>query len=137
MEQVKHDPASSFELCVAIVDAHLEMDLPERVDQELRRLLQRRVVSAVLFRSTVRGDETAGSDLDLCCIVQHEAKRDAVRAALEKSAARLRETYGVSVAPIYFTVAEARHKRSSALLKDIVSNGRLIAGQAIREVING
>jgi predicted nucleotidyltransferase len=115
----------------------VEVDLPERFGQELRRLLQRCVVSAVLFGSTVRGDETPGSDLDLCCIVQDEAKRDAVRTALGKSARRLRETYGVGIAPIYLTVAEARRKRSSALLKDIVSNGRLIAGKAIREVISG
>jgi len=115
----------------------LEVDLPERVGQELRRLLRQHVVSAVLFGSTARGDEKPGSDLDLCCIVHDEAKKDAVRTALEKSTTRLREAYGVGIAPIYFTVAEARRKRSSALLRDIMSDGRVITGKGIREVIDG
>jgi predicted nucleotidyltransferase len=115
----------------------LEIDLPERVDRELRHILQRRVVSTTLFGSTARGDEKPGSDLDLCCIVQDEPKEDAVRTALEKSATHLRETYGVGIAPIFFTVAEARRKRSSGLLRKIMSEGRVITGKAIREVING
>jgi predicted nucleotidyltransferase len=115
----------------------VEVDLPERVDRELRHLLQRRVISAVLFGSTARGDEKPGSDLDLCCIVQDEAKEDAVRNALGKSATHLRETYGVSIAPVFFTVAEARRRRSSGLLRRIASEGRVVAGKTLREAIDG
>lgn len=114
----------------------LEVDLPERVAHELRRILRRRVVSAVLFGSTAREEEKPGSDLDLCCIVKEEETAEAVRTILEESATHLRETYGVRIVPIIFTVAEARRKRSSDLLRSIMSEGRVIAGKAIREVLD-
>ena len=115
----------------------LERELPEQVENEMRSLLSRHVVSAVLFGSTARGEEKPGSDMDLCCIVRGEPEKEKVRTALERSNTRLRDTFGIRISPIFFTVDEVRRKRASALVRQMVNDGRVMVGKTLREVLHG
>jgi predicted nucleotidyltransferase len=105
--------------------------------RDLASVLRKRVVSAVIFGSMTRGEEGPGSDLDLCCIVRNDRQMETARESLEKAAGRFRQSYGIHIAPIYFTVEALRRKRRALLVKQLLDDGQLIAGIALRKVLHG
>ena len=116
---------------------HSERQFPEALFTTLAAILKSPLVSAVVFGSVAKREETPLSDLDLCCIVNTEKQKDAVREKLDGEAASLYRKFGVRVALLLFTVKEFRAKSKSRLVKDIVDHGRLIAGKNLKVVLNG
>ncbi len=114
-----------------------ERQFPEVLFTTLAAVLKSPVVSAVVFGSVAKREETPLSDLDLCCIVNTEKQKDAVREKLDREAASLDRKFGVRVALLLFTVEEFRAKSKSRLVKDIVDHGRLITGKDLKGVLNG
>jgi predicted nucleotidyltransferase len=115
----------------------IERELPDRLGRDLASILHKKVVVAVIFGSAARGEAVPDSDLDLCCVVRNEQQKDAVRSALERASATLQHVYGVRVAPLYFSVEEFRRKRTSRLVKQILDDGQLVAGTALKAVLRG
>ncbi len=116
---------------------HSERQFPEVLFTTLAAILKSPVVSAVVFGSVAKREETPLSDLDLCCIVNTEKQKDAVREKLDGEAASLDRKFGVRVALLLFTVEEFRAKLKSRLVKDIVDHGKLLTGKDLRGILNG
>lgn len=101
----------------------------------LSNVLRSKTVSVTVFGSTARHEETALSDLDICCIVKTENDKEQARLRLNRDAARLYREFGVKVAPVFFTVAEAKTRKNAGLLKRIVKEGKLLSGKKLKEVV--
>jgi predicted nucleotidyltransferase len=103
----------------------------------LAATLKRPVISAVMFGSVVKQEETPLSDLDLCCIVSAEEQKEAIRELLNTEAATLYRKFGIKLAPLLFTVEEFRKRSKSPLVKDIVEHGTLVVGRNPKALLNG
>ena len=101
----------------------------------LASLLKKNVVSAVIFGSTARGEETATSDLDVCCIVENDKRKENVRSLLDGKSSQLHDEFGIRLSPIFFTVSEAKGKKNSSLFKKIVKEGKRLVGKKLEAVI--
>jgi predicted nucleotidyltransferase len=113
-----------------------ERHFPESVTTDLAGILKSRVLSAVLFGSVARQEETSLSDLDLCCIVRAEKEKDAVREILNAKAPELYQKFGVKIAPILFTLRELRKKSKTQLVKGIIREGRVVVGKSPTVLVN-
>ncbi len=74
-----------------------ERQLPEELVNFLGREIERRapwVFSAYLFGSSVRGEMTRTSDIDLAVVVPDPGKKDETELALERVADAIRERFG-------------------------------------------
>jgi predicted nucleotidyltransferase len=107
------------------------------VEETLAALLSRHVVSAVIFGSVARHEEVPGSDLDLCCVTRTPADKDRIREAVSRQAPMLMQRYGVNLTPLLFTVTEFRRKAGTKLVKNIVSEGVVIAGISPGRTLHG
>lgn len=109
--------------------ARLVRECPER----------KRILGVAVFGSAARGDDAPGSDLDVLLLVAAERDRDAALDALLAGAERLRTTFGVRLAPMCWTLAEARRGARSrrepwlGILRDAVT----VSGPALRDLLLG
>jgi predicted nucleotidyltransferase len=102
-----------------------------RLMGELRTGLKNVVVSAVLYGSVARREETAESDLDVCCIVGTGKEKKPLRDQLDRLSSTLRDRFGVRLSPIIFTRKEFRSQTSSSLVHDLASHGIVICGDPL------
>lgn len=118
---------------------HSERQFPEVISSVLAAILKRSVVSAVIFGSVARREETAESDLDLCCIVKTEGQKETVRELLNNKSSDLYRRFGIKVAPVLLTVGEFRKKEKSnnRLIRSILAEHRVIVGKNLKRVIRG
>ena len=113
-----------------------ERQFPEVVFVTLSAILRTAVVSAFVFGSVARKEETAQSDLDLCCIVKAEKHKEAVRTLLDKESSGLYKKFGIKLAPLFFTIDEFRKKAKTRnrLVRSVLANNRVIAGRHLRRL---
>jgi predicted nucleotidyltransferase len=114
-----------------------EKNFPEAIASALTKLLRRRVISAVIFGSVARQEETPQSDLDLCCIVHDRRRQDSVRELLQSRASAIYRDFGIKIAPLILTVAEIKAKSKTSVVRDIVRSGKLLTGRRFEELIRG
>lgn len=114
-----------------------EKQFEEETFTFLANFLKGKVVSAIIFGSTARQEETPVSDLDICCIVKGEKQKEVVRSLINEKSPGLYREFGVKVAPMFLTVSEARAKRKAPLLKRIAKEGRLLTGDTWEDLIGG
>lgn len=112
-----------------------ERRFSEALKDELSASLTKWIVAAVVFGSSAKGEETAQSDYDLCCVVAKEGDKEVVGDVVRGQAAELLRVYGVKIAPLIFTVEEFKKRARTQLGKEILRNGKLVAGQEIKKVI--
>lgn len=114
-----------------------EEGLRASLERALGDILQPLVVSAFIFGSVARGEESPDSDLDLCCITPTGMAKEQVRVALHDAASDLRRRFAVRVSPLFMTRTEFRARASSATVKAILSEGICIAGHDPRKHVHG
>ena len=114
-----------------------EQKFPEAVRLMLSACLDGHVLSAVIFGSTARNDETAESDLDLCCIVKSKDQEEMVRTTLASEAQALGQQFGVKLAPLIFTLSEFRSKANTGAIQEIIRDGKLITGKKPEVLLYG
>ncbi len=105
--------------------------------KDLAKILRNKVISAIVFGSTARKEETTESDLDLCCIVEKKQEIENVRAALNGSSQKLNDKFGIKLSPVFFTLAEFKKKKNTQLVKNILEEGKEITGKSKRALLNG
>jgi predicted nucleotidyltransferase len=76
-----------------------EREMVKALAQELRPLLERRVVSAGIFGSFAQGRAKPGSDIDLLVIVETLKERERMSALLSDELPKLTEQYGLPIQP--------------------------------------
>ena len=114
-----------------------ESAFPNEIIKVLASILKRHVYSAVIFGSTARREETALSDLDVCCIVNSSFDLLQVRGLLDKRAQMLNKKFGIKLAPLIFLKEQFMKKRKKGVIRDIVDEGILIIGKHPKVLING
>lgn len=114
-----------------------EKQFEEETFASLASLLKEKVVSAIVFGSTARHEETPVSDLDICFIMKTEKDKEALRSLVSEEAPRLYGEFGVKLAPVFFTVLDAKSKKKAPLLKRIVKEGKLLTGEKLEKIIYG
>ncbi len=107
------------------------------LEESLSSNLSKRVICAVIFGSVVRRQETAQSDLDLFCLVKSETEKERVRQSLIAAALSLHSTFGVKLAPVFFTLAELKKNLKSPFIKQMLKEGRLLVGELPRGIARG
>jgi predicted nucleotidyltransferase len=114
-----------------------ERALRSSLEETLAGLLSPVVVSAIIFGSVARHEEVPGSDLDLCCITRTAADKDRIRDIVSRQALVLMERYGVNLTPLLFTVSEFRRIAGTALARNIIGEGKVIAGISPDRILHG
>lgn len=107
------------------------------IEDSLVTILKGHVVSAVIFGSVSRKQETPQSDLDLCCIVSSENKKGVVQERLASEAVPLYRKFGVKLAPVFFSLSEMKKKKRSGLIREIRKEGKVIVGRRVEELLRG
>jgi len=109
-----------------------ELELP-LVERDLRE----EVMAAVLYGSVARGEDRPDSDLDILIVVRDAAKVTDVEAALGVAEERLRERYGLRVAPVVLSLERLRelHERNAPIAVGVVRDGRTLFGQRVQELV--
>ncbi|MCX6141912.1 MAG: nucleotidyltransferase domain-containing protein [Ignavibacteriales bacterium] len=114
-----------------------EQKFRRAIEDSLVTLLKGRVLSAVIFGSVSRMQETPQSDLDLCCIVSSENKKGVVQEMLASEAVPLYRNFGVKLAPVFFSLSEMKKKKRSGLIREILNEGKVIVGTKVEELLRG
>lgn len=112
-----------------------EKQFEEVTYSALSSLLRSKTVNVTVFGSTARHEETSLSDLDICCVVRSEKDKEALRALLNQESPRLYREFGVKIAPMFFTVAEAKTRKNTPLLRRIAKEGKLLSGKKLEELV--
>ena len=99
--------------------------------EELKRALKKgldipEVVSAALFGSVARGEETPLSDVDLLVVTNYREKLEEVISHLQRGVA-LR--FGNTLTPYYLSEEEFEEKKDTPLVKQILKNHILVCGK--------
>ncbi len=107
------------------------------IEDTLSVALDKKVLTALLFGSTVKMEETPQSDLDLLCIAKSESSLDLVRQILASKAPVLYKRFGVKLAPVFFTLEEFKKKARSQFVKGILKEGKVIVGKNPQGLLRG
>ncbi|MFH1725081.1 MAG: winged helix-turn-helix domain-containing protein [Elusimicrobiota bacterium] len=117
------------------------------IEEEVTRLTKetlvtpatrRSILSIILFGSRARGEEKAGSDLDLLVVVVDGKGAKAVEPFVEKLRSALFKKFNIPLSPYVQTLAEIRKKRGRKLpLTDsILQEGKLVYGREFEELVS-
>ena len=77
------------------------------------------VLKAVLFGSVARGDEEAGSDIDLFLLVNDDKAKAQAQKQAEALAEKCLELFGNALSPYILTLAEYKQPRNKKLIDNI------------------
>jgi len=108
-----------------------ESKFPQEIKKTLAAILKNKAVCAVIFGSTARQEETALSDLDICCIVKTKEELEPVRELLYSKVSMLYKKFGIKLAPVFFTQDEFNRKKNTQLIQNILSEGDIVLGKLI------
>lgn len=94
------------------------------------------ILSAILYGSLARGEEEPFSDVDLLIVTDNGVK---ARDVLEERAINFLERYGNVLSLYILDLDEFRnlYQQRDELLREILAEGRVIAGQSPLELIHG
>ena len=113
-----------------------EKDLLKEITKTIAAVLKRSVLKATIFGSVAKRAETPLSDFDLCCIVKTESQKELARNLLNSNSRKLHQTFGIKVAPMFFTLREMKAKSKTPLIRDIVAHGLNIAGKEVKVLLH-
>lgn len=105
--------------------------MAERVVEVLRTAVPEDVVSAVLFGSHARGEQTRASDIDLLIVAEDRAALDRALTVLDTAAQDLRATLGAPVSVLGYTLTEALVllTRGDSVMDGVVRDGITLRGR--------
>lgn len=109
------------------------------VDAEAQRIVEEILgempAALVVFGSTARADDRQGSDVDLLLIAADTARRRKYRERAASIARRLRLLLGRPVDVVVLDARELRDRSGDSFVDNVVSDGRLLAGSPLAELI--
>lgn len=109
-----------------------EQNTISQLTQTLKKHLDdRTIISAILFGSVAKRDEKLDSDVDLL-IISNDF--DYATSIISKASMEVFEVFHGSISHILFSEKEFRSKKSSDLIRSILSNYILICGKELSEI---
>ncbi|MBI2248002.1 MAG: nucleotidyltransferase domain-containing protein, partial [Armatimonadetes bacterium] len=114
-----------------------EAEWLERLGNEVYAVLERKADAVILYGSWARRQPTPTSDVDLLVVTRSGQDQDKVERILEQHRGRLAERFGRSVSLLVVGRDELRRRlrRGDRLMREIIREGRALAGKSIAEVI--
>lgn len=115
----------------------IEREFNNRIVKQIRAKLNSFVVSLVQFGSTARTEDTLSSDFDLCIIYNTNLS------SIEEKVSELRSTlfkkFNITLAPFYISENKFRQlgRQNKPPVKNIIEEGRMIAGKPVKVLVNG
>lgn len=93
--------------------------------------------SVILYGSWARGDARPNSDVDLLVVVSDWARKDTLERRLEVFRTAALDRFGVSVSFLVLSTHElaSRARARSRFIRDILEQGRVLAGRPISDVL--
>lgn len=112
-----------------------EREIPETLTEALQIELQDLAISAVLFGSYARGDQTPESDVDLVVVARDPAAKDALTAELPSLVATFKRVFGAHLSVIIYSREDAADlgKRAPKLYDSLWSEGVPIVGAGVED----
>ena len=109
-----------------------EEHMADGVIDELRAAIPQEVVSAVVFGSFARGEQTVDSDIDLMIVTDDGQTLDRVLDLLDASALDLEAVIGAHVSVVGYTLVEARSlvTRGDSVMDGVLREGVTLRGLA-------
>lgn len=113
-----------------------ERELLGHIRREIARTFKDKALSVTVFGSVARGQDVAGSDVDLLILTERSDKTRMVEKAVRYSA-EFQQRYGLRLSPIIMTPAEAARKArdSNTLFKNIVDEGIDLLPRRLHEML--
>lgn len=98
-----------------------------------------RVHFVVLFGSVARGDARPDSDVDLLVVTDSARYTARVSDALHEAAERAERTLGVRLSPLVMALPRLRerYRAGDPLLHNIETEGRVLLGSSLRDMVGG
>ncbi|MFI5418813.1 MAG: nucleotidyltransferase family protein [Candidatus Lutacidiplasmatales archaeon] len=105
----------------------IERGLAVELESDLRKaLVGLPAQRAILFGSVARGDETGWSDVDLLVEVESARLIEQVWDALDPLAGRIREKFGLTLAPLVIALDEGQGQLSPSFLDTVEREGKVV-----------
>lgn len=116
-----------------------EAEWLERLGNEVYAVLERKADAVMLYGSWARRQPTPTSDVDLLVVTRSGQDQDKVERILEQHRGRLAERFGRAVSLLVVGRDELRRRlrRGDQLMREIIREGRAVAGKSIAEVVGG
>ncbi len=116
----------------------IEQSLPGRIVILLKKALSKKSVSAILFGSVARLEETNSSDYDLCIVYQTQSDKKELERLINQIRPKLYSQFGISIAPYFISLSDfkLRAKKKASPVNDIVKEGKILFGESIRSLLN-
>jgi predicted nucleotidyltransferase len=112
-----------------------ERRMVKALAQELRPLLEGRVVSAGLFGSFAHGRVKPGSDIDLLVIVETLKEKESLSAILSDELPELSEQYGLPIQPVIY---ERRRLANSSGIDELLETAErdwvMVVGEDLKRI---
>lgn len=115
-----------------------ELEIPEMMIDALRMDFEDLAVSAVLFGSYARGDQTRDSDVDLVVVTKATAAKQGLSEKLPVLTTKFRKVFGASLSVIAYCSEEARSlsERAPSLYDSLWREGLTIFGPDVEDWCN-
>lgn len=118
-----------------------ERDWLERLGEEIRRSIPG-IDSVILYGSWAKQKARPGSDVDLVLVASPKSNRTRTLQSSERideTRGRMSERFGRPVSLLVLNPAELRRRlrKHDPLLREIVAQGRVLAGRSLAEVVSG
>lgn len=117
----------------------LEERFGEWLKSELKKAIPDKKAVGVIFGSMARGEESPGSDCDVCVVVAREREKEKIGLALGRIFEGIRNRFGLNLSPLVLSRREfvAGFRRRNPLYRAVVREGERFCGPSWSEVIRG
>lgn len=114
-------------------------DAIEHVLGGKRNSMDSGALSAYLFGSAARGDDSPGSDFDLLVVAPDPPSADELHDLLSSRAAELRRRFGIVLSPVVIDAEAARRQSSDerGVVRAALREGRHVHGVPLEEIVDG
>lgn len=116
---------------------NVEREFKEKVLSSIKKSLQKDTISLIIFGSTGRGAETIDSDLDICVVYVKSLNKIQEKVSILRT--QLSEKYNITLAPFYITASRFKEPglKGKSPVKQIIQEGKVIAGKSIKQLLYG
>lgn len=107
--------------------------------KEIKTRLIGKVVSAIIYGSVARKEETEESDFDLCIIYNSANILRTIEEIISSLSKTLYNKYGINLSPLYISKTEfiKKAKEGKPPVKQILKDGELVVGESIKRIVDG
>jgi predicted nucleotidyltransferase len=114
-----------------------ETEFNNRIIKLIKNKTGASAVSIIQFGSTVKGNETMASDLDICFV--YEGRMEKIEEIISGLRSSLFRLYNITLAPFYISAAGFRQlgRQGKPPVSNIIKEGKVISGKSIKELLHG